>query len=60
VIFKGPGFYSTDNRKGFASGNGGRSSVGSDGESEKSDGESKSNGDSKESGSEPKAEAKAD
>lgn len=57
VIFKGPGFYSTDNRKGYASGggNGSRSSSGSDGGSEKSDGESKS-----ESGSEPKAEAKTD
>ena len=62
VIFKGPGFYSTDNRKGFAGGggNGSRSSFGSDGGSEKSDGESKSDGGSKESDSESKAEAKAD
>jgi putative FmdB family regulatory protein len=56
VIFKGPGFYSTDNRKGYASGgNGSRSSAGSDGGSEKSDGESKAD-----SGSAPKAEAKTD
>jgi putative FmdB family regulatory protein len=55
VIFKGPGFYSTDNRRGFASGNGGRSSFGSDGGSEKSEGESKAESDG---GS--KAEAAAD
>jgi putative FmdB family regulatory protein len=57
VIFKGPGFYSTDNRKGFASGggNGSRSPVSSDGGSEKSEGESKG-----ESDSESKAEATAD
>jgi len=55
VIFKGPGFYSTDNRRGYASGNGGRSSLGSDGGSEKSDSESKAESDS---GS--KAEATAD
>lgn len=62
VIFKGPGFYSTDNRKGFASGgsNGGGSSFSSDGGSEKSDGESKSDGGSKESDSKSKAEAAAD
>ncbi len=42
VIFKGPGFYSTDNRKGYASGNGASSSSGSDeGKSEESGGESK-------------------
>jgi predicted nucleic acid-binding Zn ribbon protein len=55
VIFKGPGFYSTDNRKGFASGNGGRSSFSSDGGSEKREGEPKAESDS---GS--KAEAAAD
>lgn len=60
VIFKGPGFYSTDNRRGFASGNGGRSSFSSDGDTEKSDRESKSDGGSKESGSESKAEATTD
>ena len=62
VIFKGPGFYSTDNRKGFASGggNGGGSSFSSDGGSKESDGESKSDGGSKESGSGSKAEATAD
>lgn len=41
VIFKGPGFYSTDNRKGYASGNGGRSSFSSDGQSEDRGSESK-------------------
>jgi putative FmdB family regulatory protein len=41
VIFKGPGFYSTDNRRGYASGNGGRSSPGSDGQSEDGGSESK-------------------
>jgi putative FmdB family regulatory protein len=62
VIFKGPGFYSTDNRKGFASGggNGDRSSFSSDGGSEESDGESKADGGSKVSDSESKVEAKAD
>ena len=55
VIFKGPGFYSTDNRKGFASGNGGRSSFSSDGESKESDSKAKA-----ESNSGPKAGAKAD
>ena len=60
VIFKGPGFYSTDNRRGFASGNGGRGSFSSDGGSEKSDSESKSDEGSKESDRESKAEAAAD
>ena len=55
VIFKGPGFYSTDNRKGYASGNGGRSSFSSDGGSKEGDGESKAGSDN---GS--KAEAAAD
>jgi len=55
VIFKGPGFYSTDNRKGYASGNGGHSSFSSDGESHDSGKESKAESDS---GS--KAEATAD
>lgn len=44
VVFKGPGFYSTDNRKGYASGNGGSVAA------------SDSSGDSK---SEPKKEAAA-
>ncbi len=62
MIFKGPGFYSTDNRKGFASGgsNGGGSSFSSDGGSKESDSESKSDGGSKESDSKSKAEATAD
>jgi putative FmdB family regulatory protein len=61
VIFKGPGFYSTDNRKGFARGGGnGGSSFSSDGGSEESDGESKADGGSKVDDSESKAEAKAD
>lgn len=60
VIFKGPGFYSTDNRRGFASGNGGHSSFSSDGGSEKSESKSKSDGGSKASDSESKTEAKAD
>lgn len=55
VIFKGSGFYSTDNRKGFASGNGGRSSFSSDGESKESDTKAKA-----ESSSESKTEAKSD
>ena len=45
VIFKGRGFYSTDNRKSSVGGNGGSSPVSSDG------------GQSKDSGSESKAEA---
>ena len=60
VIFKGPGFYSTDNRRGYASGNGGRSSFSSDGGSKESDSGSKSDGGSKESDSESKTEAAAD
>jgi putative FmdB family regulatory protein len=62
VIFKGSGFYSTDNRKGFASGggNGGGSSFSSDGGSKESGSESKSDGGSKESDSKSKAEATAD
>ena len=55
VIFKGSGFYSTDNRKGSVSGNGGRSSFSSDGGSKESDSESKA-----ESGSGYKAEAATD
>ena len=45
VVFKGSGFYSTDNRKGYASGNGGSttpSSSGSEGDSKKSDASKKS------------------
>jgi putative FmdB family regulatory protein len=58
VIFKGPGFYSTDNRKGFASGgdNGGGNSFSSDGSSKDSGSESKADGGSKASGSESKAD----
>ena len=41
VIFKGPGFYSTDNRKGSVSDNGAGGSFGSDGESQDSGSESK-------------------
>ena len=46
VIFKGSGFYSTDNRKSSPAGNGGSSPP------------SSSDGSSKDSGSESKAEAK--
>jgi len=54
VIFKGPGFYSTDNRKGSVSDNGG-GSFSSDGGSKESGSESKAESDN---GS--KAEATAD
>ena len=55
VIFKGPGFYSTDNRRGDGSGDGGASTSSSDGGSSPST----SDASSKEKGSEPKTEAAA-
>ncbi len=54
VIFKGSGFYSTDNRKGYASGNGGSASSSTDSE------DGKSNGGDGESKTEVKAETKAE
>lgn len=62
VIFKGSGFYSTDNRKGYASGGNGSSSSSSDGDKSEpasSGSESKSSSEPKSSGSETKAEAAA-
>jgi putative FmdB family regulatory protein len=62
VIFKGSGFYSTDNRKGYASGNGGSASGSTSSEDGKSNGGSESKTETKAEAkkAETKAEAKTD
>ncbi len=63
VIFKGSGFYSTDNRKGYASGNGDSASSSTDSENGKSDdggGETKTKVKAEAKKAEAKTEAKTE